>query len=938
MNNRESDRRTVLIVEDEGTIAKLERKALEAAGYNVEIANCGQSALERLKMDGVSLVLLDYQLPDMTGKEIIKAIGSHIQSLPIVVVTGHGDEQLAVELLKMGVADYMAKDGDPGFINNLVNTVDKSIESFALRAECNALQQELIEREKSFHEIFEYLPDPAFLWGKQDSGRIEMVGVNKQSMKLSSGEIASIVGTELSEFFVKDPKLVADIEHTMDTGVSFQEERFVNIPVIGENIWAIVDHVRFENKSVMTVVKDITIRKQAEEALLQAHDELEARVGERTAELHEINIKLQEKIDERKRTEEVLREYQNAVESSNDLIVVIDKDYTIKLVNNAFLRHFNLKRKWVIGNIAESVFGTELFEASIKEYVDSCISNKPTPPHDDIILRQQDADNRHVQVACLPVGSDDGDVSCVVLVLKDVTDHIRSKMAFKTFKVISDRVGYGAIISDLNGNLIYVNEAFTRMHGYLIDELISKHLSIVYSEEQWVAFQKLHKKLLTSGKSFTEEVWHKRKNGTTFPTMMSGTVIKDDAGEALYISSSSIDISQRKQDEEALKYSAEFERLITSISTRLINLRPDEVDNGIDKSLRAIGEFVDVDRSYVFQFYDNSRKMNNTHEWCRNGTESQIKHLQGIAVDEELPWFAKRIRNSEVIHIPRVSSLPSEAALEKKHFEMQDIKSLIIAPMIARGTLVGFLGFDSVRLKRTWSENDITLFKIVGDIFVNALDRKQAEELMRFSLQEKEVLLKEIHHRVKNNLQIISSLLNLQSSYLTETPYLEMFRESQNRVKSMALIHEKLYQSEDFISIDFCEYIKDLATNLFRSYKVDPLSVNLDINVNDVHLEINKAITIGLIINELITNSLKHAFPGNKSGEIIVDFKPYTDDLYILQVSDNGIGIPEEFNLRETTSLGLQLVSTLADQLKGDMRLINNHGTQFEIIFNRHKK
>jgi len=711
-----------------------------------------------------------------------------------------------------------------------------------------------------------------------------------------------------------------------------------SFPVIAGDNWTEVNSVKLKNSYIMTIINNPGPGSQAGQVLGQkpllrpgVHAE------EPSVTLDQINRRLKAEIEEHKKTEKILREYQNAVENTNDLIIILDSNYVVRLVNDAFLRHFNLDRKWVVGNKGEAVFGGDLFESSIRQYIDSCIVDKPTPPHDDIILRQQDADNRHMQVSCNPIRNERGEVSRVVFVMKDITDIVRSKMAFKTFKVISDRVGYGAVIIDLEGNLIYVNESFARMHGYKVDQLISKNISIVYTDEQWRIFQKLKKRLIATEKSFTEEIWHKKKNGVVFPIMLTSTLIKDENGDPLYISSSSIDITQRKRDEEALQYSAEFERLITSISTWLINLTPHEIDDGIEKSLKDIAEFAGVDRSYVFQFYDDGKRITNTHEWCREGVESQIGNMQDIIIDAELPWFAERIRNSEVIHIPRVSSLPREADLELSFFRRLKVKSAIIVPMNARGSLVGFLGFESIRSRKTWTDNDITLFKIIGEIFVNTFDRKEAEERTSLSLQEKEVLLKEIHHRVKNNLQIISSLLNLQANYLTEKPYREMFRESQNRVKSMALIHEKLYQSKDFVSIDFCDYIKDLATNLFRSYKVDPQSINLEINVTDVHLEIDKAIPIGLIVNELITNSLKHAFPGRKEGRIVVNFRSGDNGRYVLQVGDDGIGIPDDFNFKETTSLGLQLVSTLADQIKGNIRLLGRPGTKFEIVFSRQK-
>lgn len=207
-----------------------------------------------------------------------------------------------------------------------------------------------------------------------------------------------------------------------------------------------------------------------------------------------------------------------------------------------------------------------------------------------------------------------------------------------------------------------------------------------------------------------------------------------------------------------------------------------------------------------------------------------------------------------------------------------------------------------------------------------------AEEQIRRSLREKEVLLKEIHHRVKNNLQIISSLLNLQSRRSTGKKARERFKESQNRVKSMALIHEKLYQSENLEGIYFQEYIQSLLKYLFGSYGVDPNHVKLKIIADNVLLSINKAIPCGLIVNEIVSNPLKHAFAGKLEGEIIVEFSSDGDN-HILIVGNNGIPFPESLDFRRAKSLGLQLVCALVGQLGGTIELDRSGGTEFRIIF-----
>jgi two-component system, sensor histidine kinase PdtaS len=214
-------------------------------------------------------------------------------------------------------------------------------------------------------------------------------------------------------------------------------------------------------------------------------------------------------------------------------------------------------------------------------------------------------------------------------------------------------------------------------------------------------------------------------------------------------------------------------------------------------------------------------------------------------------------------------------------------------------------------------------------------ERKREEEKIRASLREKEILLKEIHHRVKNNLQIISSLLNLQSAHIRDPRALEVFKEGQGRVRSMALIHEKLYQSDDLARVDFSEYMRNLAAYLFRSYEVHAGAVRLNVEAEDVLLGVDTAIPCGLIINELVSNSLKHAFPGGGGGSINIRLRPAGAERLTLTVADDGVGLPEGFDVRATPSLGLQLVNTLARQLGGDVLVGDCAGAEFSITFRK---
>jgi two-component sensor histidine kinase len=211
-------------------------------------------------------------------------------------------------------------------------------------------------------------------------------------------------------------------------------------------------------------------------------------------------------------------------------------------------------------------------------------------------------------------------------------------------------------------------------------------------------------------------------------------------------------------------------------------------------------------------------------------------------------------------------------------------------------------------------------------------ERRRAEEKVKASLKEKELLIKEIHHRVKNNMQIISSLLSLQAQKADDDRSLNLFKMSENRVRSMALVHENLFESDNLMLIDFDEYIRKLINLLIQSFSVDMKKIRFIFEVHDIFLNINEAIPCAQMINELVTNSIKYAFPGDRQGEIKISFDR-EDDRYRLAVSDDGVGLPEFFERTDQTSLGIHLVEALAAQLKGSMAIDRSSGTAFIIRF-----
>lgn len=292
-------------------------------------------------------------------------------------------------------------------------------------------------------------------------------------------------------------------------------------------------------------------------------------------------------------------------------------------------------------------------------------------------------------------------------------------------------------------------------------------------------------------------------------------------------------------------------------------------------------------------------------------------------------YITKPLNMDEVLSIIR-------EVLEKQRLAMENRQLLLEVQreLAERKRAEEELRQHRTQLEETVKERTAKLAEANTELQREIAERKRAEEQTKISLKEKELLLKEIHHRVKNNMQIVSSMLSIQEIQIKDKADLEIFRESRSRIRSMTLIHEKLYQSEDLAKIDFAEYTRSLAVDLFATYNTAHNTIKLQVNVENVYLDIITAIPCGLIINELVSNSLKYAFPDGQTGQITIDFRAQ-NNTYHLIVGDNGIGFPKYLDFRKTESLGLQLVRLLAKKIDGTIEFERKKGTFFKITFKK---
>lgn len=399
---------------------------------------------------------------------------------------------------------------------------------------------------------------------------------------------------------------------------------------------------------------------------------------------------------------------------------------------------------------------------------------------------------------------------------------------------------------------------------------------------------------------------------------------------AIAVENSRLFLAEREQH----KLSEALQEAADAVSSTL------DLDQVLDRILEQVEQVVQGDAFNVMLIKGEQVNVVRCRGYERLGVEKYISNFSVPVA--EYSTLSKMIQTGQPIIIQDTATDPNWIWLEG----WEGIRSYVSAPIQVAGQIAGFLNVDGKRPDQFGPADAQRLeafayhaaiamqnARLYEQAQQEIAERKQAEEQIKTSLKEKEVLLKEIHHRVKNNLQVISSLLYLQSKQIDDRKILGMFQESQHRVRSMALVHERLYQTEDLSSVDFGEYIRQLTSYLFRSYGATSNLIRLNVNVSHVSLDIDTAIPCGLIVNELVSNSLKHAFPRGQPGEILIELDVNQEGQHMLMIGDNGIGLPDKLDFRNTRSLGLQLVNTLVNQLEGDIKVERENGTRFEITF-----
>ncbi len=473
-----------------------------------------------------------------------------------------------------------------------------------------------------------------------------------------------------------------------------------------------------------------------------------------------------------------------------------------------------------------------------------------------------------------------GNITSIYSVIKDITEETlareKSRQLMTSFMDLYNSITDAIYLLNPLGVIIDVNAGLTKTFGYEKEEVIGQQIKFLsasgkYNDELITDYLKRAKE----GESISYEGWGEKKNGEVFPTevlMNSGSYLDEDV-----IIVVERDVSERLLSHQELKHRE-------SMFSNLFHSSP-------------IG-IAQLDR------HQEIESVNQSFEEIFGYTQKEVKGLEldKLIVPEDEYQDALELSTSEI----------AKVYSGKRRTKSGNIIDVIVCavPVIVDGKIISMYG-----------------------IYVDITDRKRAEEKLKSNLREKEVLLAEIHHRVKNNLAVITGLLELQALNSENEDAHKVLKDSQMRVNSIALVHELLYQSDDFSQVDIPSYLKDLTRVISNSLERTAKPVNIEFDLDQIELEITQAIPCGLILNEILTNSYKHAFAGREAGEISISFKN-CDNQIVYKVRDNGVGLPEE-NEEDKQSLGMTLVKTLGRQLNAETNIYSDNGANFEFRFSK---
>ena len=574
--------------------------------------------------------------------------------------------------------------------------------------------------------------------------------------------------------------------------------------------------------------------------------------------------------------------FEDIVETVREPLVVLDADLRVLEANHSFYVSFKVLPEETIGKLIYELGNRQWDIPRLRTLLE------------EILPKNNKFDDYEVEHVFTGVGRkimllnarriihQEKNTQMILLAIEDVTERKRLETLLDTsetkYRELVQNVNSVILKMDPGGKITFFNRFAQTFFGYSEKEILGRSIAGTIVPEKEFAGHAID--FMATGseinpdKYMNNENENMRRNGERVWVAWTNKAVRDGSGKVTEILCIGNDITERRRLEKELKdYEERFRRLFETTKDGLLLIN------------KQTGQIVNVNPAI--------REMLEYHSDDLVG-----KQLNDVGLLKNVKDFQETIE--ELMHFGFINYEDVVAETRRGEFIHVDVH------------LVDRAEFIQCNVR-------------------NITARKQAEERAERSLKEKTVMLQEIHHRVKNNLQVIYSLLNLQAQGIADEAARAKLEESKNRVLSMSLIHEKLYQSQDMAHVDFKEYLQSLVSGIADTYKRPGVIVSVEMET--VHLDINDGIPCGLIVNELVSNSLKYGFPAEKPGTVKVGITMSSEGDHVLFVEDDGIGFPKDIDFRNPASLGLRLVNALTGQIHGKIELSGESGTRFSITF-----
>ena len=491
---------------------------------------------------------------------------------------------------------------------------------------------------------------------------------------------------------------------------------------------------------------------------------------------------------------------------------------------------------------------------------------------------------------------------------QDITERKHSEEKLLEYKTALEQSGEGIALASTDGHIRFVNAAWARMHGYTPDELTGRHLSVFHSEDQMKLEVAPRLERLRASGSNQGEVWHVRKDGSTFPTHMTATIVSGRDGQPLGLVGIARDITDEVKRREQVRFNSDFRALLAEASARFVRVHDTGTfDAAVDHTLASLGHLFGMDRTYLLRFSDDLSTLTNTHEWCAPGIVAQIDRIQQFPT-ANIPWWMSQMLELRPVHIPDVTLLPDEAAAEREEYQLQNIQSLLCLPIYdEHKKLIGFMGMDFVRSLYEWPEEQIVLLQMLAEIIGNVIARLESlrllvenKEMLQQSNAEKDKLFSIIAHDLRSpmsGLLTSTEFMASQPENLSEKDFQFLIKELYKNAKNSFELLEDLLQWARMNQggIDYapspCSLIELFRTGLSTAQDMaSSKKINLNLTISTGLTVLVDQPMVKTVIRNVLFNAIKFSHRG---GEIVITARQEGRTVTVA-IQDNGIGMKEQ--------------------------------------------